>query len=390
VLDIDLFNSVSKLSSINLTALENERHVQDAKMSTSLYPELGCYLLPGHSRKPAELIREVRDAEELGLGSAWVSERFDVKEAGVCIGAAAAVTERIHIGTAATNINTRHVMSTAAMASSAHHISNGRFALGIARGVGIRQDLWGIPKINNTQLRDFSDMMKKLWRGERIMGYDGALGKFPYLHMADWLDADIPQLFVGFGPKSLSFAGSVFDGVILHTFLSDEALQRATKLVRQGAERAGRDPDSVKVWSVLACGVDPSEEQYLRLAVARMATYLQAPGYGELLVAINDWDSRILESFRAHPTVANMPGGIDSVASLEQLREIQTLIPEEWLPAAIGSADYAAQRIQQQFKAGANGVILHASTAAECAPAIAAYGEIRNAQDFIGRTNRPA
>ncbi len=359
-------------------------------MPTSSYPELGCYLLPGHSRKPAELIGEVRAAEQLGLGSAWISERFDVKDAGVSVGAAAAVTERIHIGTAATNINTRHVMSTAAMASSAHHLSNGRFALGLARGVGIRQELWGIPKINNAQLRDFSEMMKKLWRGERVMGYDGALGSFPYLHMADWLDADIPQLFVGFGPKSLSFAGGVFDGVILHTFLSDAALQRATALVRQGAERAGRDPDKVKVWSVLACGVDPSEEQYLRLAVARMATYLQAPGYGELLVAINDWDSRVLEHFRAHPTVANMAGGIDSVASLDQLREIQRLIPDEWLPAAIGTADFAAQRIAGQFKAGADGVILHASTAEQCAPAIASYDKLRDTSRFSGRSNRPA
>jgi 5,10-methylenetetrahydromethanopterin reductase len=354
------------------------------------YPELGCYLLPGHSQTPADLLTEVRDAERLGLGSAWISERFDAKESGVTVGAAAAVTERIYVGTAATNINTRHVMNTAAMASTAHHISNGRFALGIARGVGIRQDLWGLPKVNNAQLRDFSDMMKRLWRGERVAGYDGSLGNFPYLHMADWVAADIPQLFVGFGPKSLSFAGSVFDGVILHTFLSDAALSRACERVRQGAEHAGRDPDRVKVWSVLACGVDPSEEDYLRMAVARMATYLQAPGYGELLVAINEWDQRQLDAFRAHPTVATMPGGIDSVASLEQLQEIQTLIPEEWLPAAFGTASHAAQRIDEQFKAGADGVILHASTAEECAPAIASYGKIRKHARFSGRSNRPA
>lgn len=359
-------------------------------MTTTLYPELACYLLPGHSEQPAELIREVRDAEALGLGSAWISERFDAKEAGVSIGAAAAVTERIHIGTAATNINTRHPMGVAAMASSAQRLSQGRFALGIARGVGIRQQLWGLDSVSNAQLRDFYTMMRQLWRGERVMGYDGPLGKFPYLHMADWLDEDIPQLFVGFGPKSLRFAGSVYDGVILHTFLSDDALKRAIHLVREGAEAAGRDPDSVKVWSVLAVGVDPSEEQRLRLDVARMATYLQAPGYGEMLFAINDWDPEQLDAFRKHPLIANMPGGIDSVATLEQLVEIKTLMPEHWLPSAIGTASYAAQRIQDQFSAGAYGVILHASTPAEFAPAVAAYQTIRRHDDFAGRSNRPA
>mgnify|MGYP003545084982 FL=1 len=35
------------------------------------FPELGIYLLPGHSDSPADLLGEVRAAEALGLGSAW-------------------------------------------------------------------------------------------------------------------------------------------------------------------------------------------------------------------------------------------------------------------------------------------------------------------------------
>ena len=58
------------------------------------FPELGIYLLPGHTDRPADLLDEVRAAEALGLGSAWISERFDVKEVGALCGAAAAVTSR--------------------------------------------------------------------------------------------------------------------------------------------------------------------------------------------------------------------------------------------------------------------------------------------------------
>jgi hypothetical protein len=70
--------------------------------------ELGIYLLPGHSDRPADVLGEVRAAEALGLGSAWISERFDVKEVGALSGAAAAVTSRIWIGTGVTNVDTRH------------------------------------------------------------------------------------------------------------------------------------------------------------------------------------------------------------------------------------------------------------------------------------------
>lgn len=355
---------------------------------TSRFPELGFYTLPGHTNTPADMLGEVRAAEALGMGSAWISERFDVKEAASLCGAAGAVTERMVIGTSATNINTRHPLVTASMSTTLHRLTGSRFTLGVGRGVGIRADLMGLPKVTNTQLREFVDLMKKLWRGERV-SYDGALGKIPYMHMSNGINDDIPLMFIGFGPKSLGFAGSVFDGVMLHTFISDEGLARATRLIRQGAENAGRDPDSVKVWSVVAVACEPSEEMYLRYIIARMGTYLQAPGYGELLVALNDWDPAVLEQYRAAEVVRTMPGGIDSVATLDQLRQIRELIPEAWLPAAVGSAAQCAQRLKDQFNAGADGVVLHASKPHEFAPVLEAYHDIRDHARFAGRTNRP-
>lgn len=360
-------------------------------MSTSSqFPELGFYTLPGHTHHPATLLDEIRQAEALGIGSAWISERFDVKEMGVLAGAASAISKDIFICAGATNVNTRHPMVTAAMASTASRLSNGRFALGLARGIGVRMGLWGLPAVTNAHLRDFAGMLKSLWQGERVMGYDGPLGNFPYLHMADWLKEDIPLMFGAYGPKSLEMAGGVFDGVFLSTFFSDAAVEKAVALVRRGAEQAGRDPACVKIWSVVATVCEPDEETWLRAIVARMATYLQAPDLAEMLIHINDWDKAVLDKFRANDTVASMRGGIDSVATLEQLREIASLIPEHWYPAAVGSAETCAQRWQDQFTAGADGVIIHASTPTQFAPVLKAYAKIRDPQRFAGRTNRPA
>ena len=84
---------------------------------------------------------------------------------------------------------------------------------------------------------------------------------------------------------------------------------------------------AIEITSVCATAVDPSPEDRLRKLVARMATYMQAPNYAEFLVELNGWDREVLEAFRAAPVVQNMPGGIDSVATLEQLEEISELIP---------------------------------------------------------------
>jgi 5,10-methylenetetrahydromethanopterin reductase len=354
------------------------------------FPELGIYLLPGHSDRPADVIDEVRAAEALGLGSAWISERFDVKEIGALAGAAAAVTNEIWIGSGVTNIDTRHPLLLASLGTTMSRLSGGRFALGVGRGIKVRSAMLGLPPVSNRQLTDFAELMRRLWKGERVVGHDSSLGKFPYLHQASWMNESIPLLLTAFGPKSLAYAGGVFDGVILHTFLSDDAVKRAVGLVREGAARAGRDPASVKVWTVLAVACNATEERRLKLITARMATYLQAPGYGDLLFEINGWDPAGLAAFRASPIVKSIPGGIDSVATLDQLREIRDLLPDEWLPAADGTPEQCARRILDQFEAGADGVILHASLPHEAAPAIEAWAKIRPAERFRARSARPA
>jgi hypothetical protein len=75
--------------------------------------ELGYYLLAGAGGEgPATLMDEARRGEELGFGTAFISERWNVKEASSLVGAACAVTSWMQIATAATNHNTRHPLIT--------------------------------------------------------------------------------------------------------------------------------------------------------------------------------------------------------------------------------------------------------------------------------------
>lgn len=76
------------------------------------FPELGCYLLAGQPRSARDIVSEVAAAERLGLGTAFISERYNKKEAATLCGAAAVASASIQICTAATNHNTRHPMVT--------------------------------------------------------------------------------------------------------------------------------------------------------------------------------------------------------------------------------------------------------------------------------------
>lgn len=351
--------------------------------------ELGFYTLAGHTDSPRDAVAEARRAEELGLGSAFVSERFNVKDAAVLSGAVGAVTERLGIATGATNHNTRHPLVTATLATTMHRLSDGRFALGLGRGFGFLFDVMGLPRVTMDQLEDTAGILRRLWRGEAVAGHDGPAGRFPYLVQDASFDEDIPLMLCAIGPRTLEFAGRVFDGVILHTFFTDETLAASVAAVRRGAEAAGRDPDRVRVWSVLATvGDHLPEDLRLRKLVGRLATYCQA--YGDLLVDVNGWDPQVLARFRADEVVSSMAGAIDALATTEQLEHLAGLFPEEWLAAsATGSAEQCARRVLDQFDAGASGVILHGATPDELAPVVEAYRTVRPSDRFAGRSANP-
>ena len=356
----------------------------------SKFPELGFYGLPGHTRTPRDVLRQAQDGEELGLGNLMISERPDYKEISAICGACAAVTDSIYIGTSATNLNTRHPMITASLASTLNRLSEGRFALGLAKGVGFRWKMFGLPFPSFEIEAEFLDMMRCMWRGENVSNYSGALGNIGRMGLAEYVNEDIPVLYVGFGPKSLMNAGRIYDGVHLHTFMGPMALRNSVKQIRSGEQASGRESGTVKVWSVLATLCDPTEEEYLKRIVARLATYLQIPSYGEALVSVNGWSQETLTEFRSHEAVNSIPGLVDSVASLEQISAIDKILPESWRPAAIGDAKTCAERWLEEFESGADGIIIHASTPEEFEPVLREYEKIQPANRFEGRLNRPA
>lgn len=336
--------------------------------------ELGYYLLAGAGGEgPATLTGEARRGEELGFGTAFISERWNVKEASSLTGAACAVTSRMQIATAATNHNTRHPLITGSWATTMHRLSGGRFTLGIGRGIAAMYNAFGVPAVTTAQMEDFAHVMRRLWHGEVIVGHDGPIGNYQVLVLDPDFDEDIRLALVAFGPQTLALGGRAFDDVILHTYFTPETVQRAVATVKEAAEQAGRDSADVRVWSCFATVGDHLPEPLrLKKTVARLATYLQ--GYGDLLVSTNGWDPAVLRRFRQDPVVTSIPGGIDHKATPEQIEHIATLIPDEWLePSATGSPEQCVARIRKEFDYGADALIMHGATPDELEPIVTAY-----------------
>src|SRR5262249_948312 len=158
-----------------------------------------------------------------------ISERFNIKEAATLSGAVGAVSNTIGIATAATNHNTRHPMVTASYAMTMHRLTNGRFSLGLGRGIAPMFKMHGLPPITPARLKDFAGIMRRMWRGEAVLGHDGPAGKFGILALGPTYTGEIPLTFTAFGPNSLALGGRVMDAVVLHTFFTDETTSRCVR-----------------------------------------------------------------------------------------------------------------------------------------------------------------
>jgi 5,10-methylenetetrahydromethanopterin reductase len=343
--------------------------------------EIAYYAVTHHPADARKVFTEATDAEGLGLGSCHISERFTVKEAGSLAGAVAGRAPSLGIASAAINHHTRHPVITASLGSTMKAITEGKYAMAFGRGSSLHWKTLGLPVVTEAILRDFITMLRQLWTDGFLLEHDGPAGQFPVLHNLHGLEGGGPPLgLVAVGPKTMELAGELCDWVVMHTFFSEQATTSSIEAIRRGAEKAGRDPDAIRIWSCLAAVPDGlSDADQIRRGVGRLITYCQA--YGDVLVSVNGWDPAAWERIKTSEVfieASNAGGAIDATASDETLARIAEMVPEEWLVAsAHGAPTDAAKTIARELELGCHSVILHGAEPHEIAPMVTAYREIR-------------
>jgi len=354
--------------------------------SPTRYPEFGCYTLPGHITDPTQAIEEIKDAEALGFGSIWISERFSGKNADVMSGMAAMLAPSMGIASGLLqNLPLRHPIVTAGYGNTMAKLTANRFALGIGRGTDSFADATGTPRVTFRILEDYITILRQLWRGETV-NYEGPLGKFTNLRLGEALPVTPPIIMAAMGEKTLAFAGRHADSVVLNSLWTPDAVARSAAIIRRAAEEAGRDPASLRIWTVLVSACDVPEEAMLRYVIRRMNTYLLFPPLFDGICAANHWDKQeavrlraaLAEFDAAHNTGGTM-GDEATTRDLNQLRQMAALYPKHWITDgnATGSGEDGARAALTRLQAGADGILFHGSPPKELAGVLAAWSRLR-------------
>ena len=287
----------------------------------------------------------------------WIGERYDTKDLPTLAGALGVLTTRVRIAAGVTHPGLRHPMVLASMGQTLQSLTGGRFVLGIGRSAMWRWNAYGVAAPTLASLGDTATILHRLWAGETVT-YDGPAGHFPLLRLPQRPDAAPPPLVLAaVGPKTLELAGRSFDGVILHPFLTPDAVARSITIVREAAERAGRDPLAARCYATVVTASDRSPDDAGLVVGSRAAGYFHVLGLGDAIVAANRWSAADLARYRANPTlVALGDKTADKHLSQAQLVELSTTLPPDWLPSssAAGDASHCAARLREYLDAGAD------------------------------------
>jgi len=336
---------------------------------------LGAYLLPGRIKNPGEGISQALIGEKLGLGTLWLSERWGNKDVGAICGALSQVTPSTYIAAGTTHFLTRHPVVLASMAMTLQSLCGGKFILGIGRGVPEMFHPIGLPNISFKHLIDSLVIHKKLCNGE-IVNYKGILGEYSDMQLKDLPDITQPPIILGaIGPQALNLAGTYFDGAILHPFLTPEGVLRCSKIVKDSARKAGRDPGNIKIYATVVLAADLTSDQEEEIVGGRAVSYFQNQSYADILVDFNGWDQNILKKLWDHPLLKNLKSNADQTFTNKELAEVSRILPREWLltGGAVGTKDQCASRLADYLASGADNIIIHGSTPDKLATTIESF-----------------
>ena len=188
------------------------------------------------------------DAERIGFRRLYLSERWNLKEAGVILGAIAARTERIEVASGIITTPACHPLHMAGMAATFQATFGPRFVLGLGRGNSGWLAGAGMQMPSYGDLADYVDILRRLWRGETVT-YAGALGGFAQLQLEDVRGIQAPPVVFGTLGQPLAAKASAlsFDGVLLPPVFTPDATASIVQRLRTECEQIGRDPASLQI-----------------------------------------------------------------------------------------------------------------------------------------------
>jgi probable F420-dependent oxidoreductase len=257
-------------------------------------------------------------AEERGFDSLWVPEHTHIPTSRrsppptgedelhedyartldplIVLAAAAARTERIHLGTGILLPAQRDPIVTAKAVATLQNLSGGRLELGVGFGWNAEEmEDHGVAYDRRRAVaREHVLAMQALWRDE-VAEFHGEHVELPPCWSWPKPEVAVPVLIGGgIGPRMLAHLGEYADGWIP---IGGSGLAEAIPRYRAALEDAGRDPDTARVVPFGSLPTPEKLEHFAAIGVTECVLRLPSTSEAEVL-AVLDAQAGLLEDFR--------------------------------------------------------------------------------------------
>jgi coenzyme F420-dependent glucose-6-phosphate dehydrogenase len=225
---------------------------------------------------PRELLDYSVLAEQVGFDSVFISDhlqpwRHDGGHAPAALpwlGALAASTERIVVGTSVLTPTFRYHPAVVAQAfATLGCLYPGRVVLGIGSGESMNESplgvAWPEPKERFARLKEAISLIEALWADERVV-FDGTYYRTERATIYDRPEVPVPIYIAGSGPAATRLAGRKGAGFITTsgkapTLYTDVLLPA----VREGLAKSGRPASELDLLIEVKVSFDPDAERAL-------------------------------------------------------------------------------------------------------------------------------
>jgi probable F420-dependent oxidoreductase len=251
--------------------------------TTSTGLDVGIVLPPYATTEQLRSVAATADAT--GIHSLWVTDRTVVGmpwlETLTTLGALAALTERVRIGSSVLVLPRRNPVLLAQSLATVEHLTGGRLIAGF--GVGdptitgpAEMHLAGVdPAVRGRLADDYLALLQRLWTEDDVT-YDSPVCRADGITLGLKPTTAIPVWIGGGTPAARRRAGRTGDGWLALMSTPDRFPAELTE-VQESARRHGRDPDAVVPAVYLFGAIDTDGTSAERLLDGALQGFMGAP-----------------------------------------------------------------------------------------------------------------
>jgi len=240
------------------------------------------------SMEPAhETIEMAKACEHAGFDAFWIAEAypwwrkhgFEARSSTAILAVIASQTRRIQLGWGIISPYTRHPVQIAMEARVMQDIAGDRFLLGLGASKIFMKEIGegeGEKVGPATVMKESIEVICGVLKGEAFE-YRGKVfsASVPPLMSEAHIPRAIPPVYIaGTGPVLQKMAGSIGDGLLTASITTPAFVRYSRKNLEEGAHKAGRDPSSLILGSVIVGSIGRDSAKGKEGAREQAAMYL--------------------------------------------------------------------------------------------------------------------